>query len=94
VQGRLLPFRQLRLRPQSQGGRHVARSARGVCMAGRRGGASASSGSGGAQDGPSLADYLEFGRLLGEKPEDVERGLQEAGLPVARDARANEYLQE
>lgn len=59
-------------------------------------GSSSSGGGGGAgdEDGPSLADYLEFGRLLGEKPQDVQRGLQEAGLPVARDARADEYLRE
>lgn len=40
------------------------------------------------------ADYLEFGRLLGEKPEDVERGLKEAGFLAAQDDRAQQYLQE
>ncbi len=41
-----------------------------------------------------MSDYLEFGRLLGEKPEDVERGVKEAGLPVVQDARADGYRTE
>ena len=106
--------------------------------AGRRSSGASSSADNG--DGPSLADYLEFGaqqgahgdgphrsdgtvhgggaacgcglhrdhaplvhvhrpvscgagRLLGEKPDDVERGLQEAGFLAAQDERAQQYLQ-
>ena len=33
------------------------------------------------------------GRLLGEKPDDVERGLQEAGFLAAQDERAQQYLE-
>lgn len=40
------------------------------------------------------AAYLEFGRLLGEKPSDVQQGLQEAGLEFADDDLSRQYLEE
>lgn len=57
-------------------------------------GESGSAGSGSSDDAGMQAAYLEFGRLLGEKPDDVKQGLQEAGLDFADDEQSRQYLDE
>lgn len=52
-----------------------------------------SSGNSGSDAGVQAA-YLEFGRLLGENPGQVQRGLQEAGLEFSDDEATRDYLEE
>ena len=46
------------------------------------------------EEGPSVRDYLEFGRLLGERPETVKQRLEVAGGYPASDDDAEDYLQQ
>jgi hypothetical protein len=43
-------------------------------------------------DGPSMKDYLHFGRLLGQQPAEVEAAL--AGQNVAKGPDADEYIKQ
>lgn len=42
-----------------------------------------------------MSDYLHFGRLIGERPEDVQGQLQATSIPLSRDDNndAEEYLE-
>lgn len=42
---------------------------------------------------PSLADYLSFGRLMGEKVQQVQAQLELNGVEVRVDEESSEYLQ-
>ena len=51
-------------------------------------------GASGASDAPpSLGDYLKFGRLLGEKPQQVQQQLALGGTKVMVDEQSADYLQ-
>lgn len=43
---------------------------------------------------PVLSDYLEFGRLMGEQPEDVQQQLEANGVIVNVDDKSADYLVE
>ena len=45
-------------------------------------------------EGPSVRDYLEFGRLLGERPDTVKQRLEAAGGYPASDVDAEDYLRQ
>ncbi len=47
-----------------------------------------------AGEGPSVRDYLEFGRLLGERPDTVKQRLEAAGGYPASDDDAEDYLRQ
>ena len=47
-----------------------------------------------AGEGPSVRDYLEFGRLLGERPDTVKQRLEAAGGYPASDDDAKDYLRQ
>lgn len=49
---------------------------------------------GDSRDAGVQAAYLEFGKLLGENPEQVQKGMQESGLNFIEDEASREYLEE
>ncbi len=52
-----------------------------------------SSGSSVGDDAPSLGDYLKFGRLLGDKPQQVQQQLALGATRVVVDDQSANYLQ-
>ena len=46
------------------------------------------------EEGPSVRDYLEFGRLLGERPETVRQRLETTGGYPTSDDEADDYLRQ
>jgi hypothetical protein len=60
------------------------------------GGSSSDNGSGSAQQeaaGPTLAQYLQFGRMMGESPDQVQQRLEAGGAPVVIDDESQQYLE-
>ena len=51
-------------------------------------------GGGVPDEGPSVRDYLEFGRLLGERPETVRQRLEATGGYPTSDDEADDYLRQ
>ncbi|KAL4458845.1 hypothetical protein ABPG75_013710 [Micractinium tetrahymenae] len=47
----------------------------------------------GSGDAATLAEYLHFGRLIGERPQQVKQQLDISGVQVQVDAESKEYLQ-
>ena len=41
----------------------------------------------------SLIDYLQFGRALGDQPQDVVNSLRARQVPVKRDSSAQDYIE-
>lgn len=46
-----------------------------------------------AAQGPTLSNYLEFGRLMGESPQEVQKRLALADMSLAVDDASRQYLQ-
>ena len=46
-----------------------------------------------AREGPGAAEYLHFGRLIGEKAEESKDRLEKSSVNVAKDPRAELYLE-
>lgn len=46
-----------------------------------------------AQEGPGAAEYLHFGRLIGEKSEESKKKLEKSSVDVSQDPRAELYLE-
>ena len=46
-----------------------------------------------AREGPGAAEYLHFGRLIGEKAEESKNRLKKSSVNVSKDPRAELYLE-
>lgn len=46
-----------------------------------------------AREGPGAAEYLHFGRLIGEKAEESKNRLEKSSVNVSKDPRAELYLE-
>ena len=40
----------------------------------------------------TMSDYLHFGRLIGQQPDDVESALKGRAVQVERDSNAEDYI--
>lgn len=47
----------------------------------------------GAAQGPTLSSYLEFGRLMGESPQEVQKRLALADMSLPVDEASVQYMQ-
>ena len=45
------------------------------------------------REGPGAAEYLHFGRLIGEKAEESKNRLKKSSVNVSKDPRAELYLE-
>lgn len=45
------------------------------------------------REGPGAAEYLHFGRLIGEKAEESKNRLEKSSVNVSKDPRAELYLE-
>lgn len=50
-------------------------------------------GPGSAGEGPGVAEYLHFGRLIGERADESKDRLEQSSVDVSKDPRAELYLE-